>query len=364
MTSSADSVFMRRALALARRGWGQVAPNPLVGAVVVKDGRIVGEGYHARYGGDHAEVVALRMAGELARGSTLYVTLEPCSHHGRTPPCTDAVLGAGVALVVAATLDPNPAAGGGLALLATRGVDVASGVDAEAARELNADFFNRFTSRFPWVTLKLALSLDGAIADHTRRPGWLTNERSRRAVHRMRAGVDAIAVGIGTAIADDPQLTVRSGRAPRQPPLRVVFDRSCRLPINSALVRTARDVPVVVCTEQPDSSAAQALAAAGVELLRTADLPGAMRQLRQRGVNSILVEGGAGITGALLMKDMVDRLVIFQAPVILGAGALGGFACAPAASAASARRLRVIALRRIGDDLVTSYALSHDVTEP
>lgn len=361
MTSPADGVFMRRALALARRGWGQVAPNPLVGAVVVRDGEVVGEGYHARYGGDHAEVVALRTAGEFARGATLYVTLEPCAHHGRTPPCTDAILRAGLASVVAATLDPNPAAGGGLALLAARGVRVASGVEEPAARELNAGFLNSFVSDFPWVTLKLALSLDGAIADHTHRPGWLTNARSRRAVHRMRAGVDAIAVGIGTAIADDPQLTVRSGRAPRRPPLRVVFDRTCRLPLNSALVLTARDVPVMVCTERPESPAGRALVAAGVELLPTSDLTEALRQLRQRGVNSILVEGGSGIAGALLMRGMVDRLVIFQAPVILGAGALGGFSCVPAVTASGARRLRVVARQRIDDDLVTTYAL-HDVT--
>ncbi len=355
---------MRRALALARRGWGQVAPNPLVGAVVVKDGKVVGEGYHAAYGGEHAEVVALRIAGELARGATLYVSLEPCSHHGLTPPCTEAVLRAGVTSVVAATLDPNPAAGGGLELLAARGLHVASGVEEAAARELNAAFFNRFTSDLPWVSLKLALSLDGAIADYTRRPGWLTNERSRRAVHRMRAGVDAIAVGIGTALADDPQLTVRSGRAPRRAPLRVVLDRSCRLPLDSALVRTARDVPVLVCTEQPESPAARALVAAGVELLPATDLSQVFRELRQRGVHSVLVEGGAGITGALLMRNLVDRLVIFQAPVILGAGALGGFSLAPAVPATEARRLRVVAHQRINDDLLTTYALRHDDMEP
>ncbi len=364
MTRRADSVFMRRALTLARRGWGHVSPNPLVGAVVVRDGQVVGEGYHARYGGDHAEVVALRTAGDRARGATLYVTLEPCSHHGLTPPCTEAILRSGVASVVAATLDPNPAARGGLAVIAAQGVRVGSGVEEEAARELNADFFNRFTSDLPWVIVKLALSLDGAIADHTRRPGWLTTERSRRAVHRMRAGVDAIAVGVGTAIADDPQLTVRSGRAPRRVPVRVVFDRTCRLPLTSALVLTARQVPVIVCTDQPDSSAARALSAAGVELLPATDLPESLRQLRQRDVNSILVEGGAGITGALLMSDMVDRLVIFQAPVILGAGAMGAFSCAPPVTAADARRLRVVARRRFGDDLVTTYSLRQAVTEP
>lgn len=360
----ADRAFMRRAISLARRGWGQVAPNPLVGAVVVRDGQVVGEGYHARHGGDHAEVVALRAAGEAARGATLYVTLEPCSHHGKTPPCTEAVLRAGVARVVAGCLDPDPKAGGGLASLAAHGVETLSGVEEEAARELDAPFHFRFASDRPWVVLKLALSLDGALADHTRRPGWLTGERSRRAVHRLRAGMDAVAVGVGTALADDPQLTVRSGAPPRRPPVRVVFDRSARLSPDSALVRSAADVPVILCTAEPGSERARVLAAAGVELLPAAELPDAMRQLRRRGVHSILVEGGAGIAGALLQHELVDRLVIFQAPVILGAGALGAFATAPAATAAGARRLRVVTRRRFGDDLMTEYATDTEPCSP
>lgn len=355
---AADRAFMRRALALARRGWGQVSPNPLVGAVVVRDGLVVGEGFHARHGGDHAEVVALRAAGDAARGATLYVTLEPCSHHGKTPPCTEAVLRAGIARVVAACGDPDPNASGGLAFLAERGVDCTLGVEEEAARELNAPFLFRFASDRPWVTLKLALSLDGAIADHTRRPGWLTNDRSRREVHRMRAGVDAVAVGIGTALTDDPALTVRAGRPPRRAPVRVVFDRAGRLPVASALASTAREVPVVVCTAEPDGARARALAAAGVELVPAADLPAALRALRARGIHSVLVEGGAGIAGALLRHGLVDRLVIFQAPVILGEGALGAFATAPAAPAAGAHRLRVIARRRFADDLMTEYAMT------
>lgn len=354
----ADALFMRRAIVLARRGRGQVSPNPMVGAVVVRDGAVVGEGFHARYGGPHAEVMALAAAGDAARGATLYVTLEPCRHHGRTPPCTDAVLRAGIGRVVVGAMDPNPDAGGGLALLASRGVATLAGVEEAASRELDPAFFFRFVADRPWVVLKLALSLDGALADHTRRPGWLTNDRSRREVHRLRAGVDAVAVGVGTAVADDPLLTVRAGRQPRRPPARVVFDRAARLPAGSALVRTAGEAPVIVCTADPDSARARSLADAGVEVVSAHDLAQALRQLRRRGINSVMVEGGAGIAGALLQHDLVDRLVIFQAPVILGAGALGAFTGAPAASSAGARRLRVIARRRFGDDLMTEYALT------
>ena len=233
---------MRRALTLARRGWGRTAPNPMVGAVVAQDGATVGEGWHREYGGPHAEVHALAQAGERARGATAYVTLEPCAHHGKTPPCVDALIAAGVARVVVAVRDPNPVAAGGVARLRAAGIVVDEDVETAAARELNAPFLHaaRGGDR-PWITLKLALSLDGAIADHTRGPGWLTGPVSRRAVHRMRAGSDAIAVGIGTALADDPSLTVREGPAPRRAPIRVVFDRRLRLPIASRLVRTVAE---------------------------------------------------------------------------------------------------------------------------
>src|SRR4051812_28976138 len=206
-----DRVYMRRALDLARRGWGQTAPNPMVGAVVVRDGEVVGEGYHARFGEEHAEVAALREAGDRARGATLFVTLEPCAHHGKTPPCADAVIAAGVKRVLMAIADPNPQAAGGAERLRAAGVDVDVGMEASEARELNAAFLHAFTSNRPWLILKLATSLDGAIADGARQHGtagrWLTGEEARRDVHHMRAGVDAVAVGVGTVIADDPMLT-------------------------------------------------------------------------------------------------------------------------------------------------------------
>jgi diaminohydroxyphosphoribosylaminopyrimidine deaminase/5-amino-6-(5-phosphoribosylamino)uracil reductase len=351
---------MRRALRLARRGWGRVAPNPLVGAVLVRDGEVVGEGWHAEFGGPHAEVHALAAAGDRARGATAYVTLEPCNHHGKRGPCSEALLAAGVARVVVAIADPHAVAAGGIGRLRAAGVEVTVGVEARRARELAAPFLHDVTGGvLPWTTLKLALSIDGALADHTRGPGWLTGPESRRAVHRLRAGHDAIAVGIGTALADDPALTVREGGLPRVPPLRVVLDRSARLPLGSALVRTAREVPVaVVCAPDAPGDRTEALAATGVRVVRAADLPAGLRALRRdHGVRALLVEGGARIAGALWAADLVDRLVTFRAPVVLGEGAVRAFEGAPAERAAGARRLPVVRERRYGPDRMTVHAV-------
>ncbi|GLC26523.1 bifunctional diaminohydroxyphosphoribosylaminopyrimidine deaminase/5-amino-6-(5-phosphoribosylamino)uracil reductase RibD [Roseisolibacter agri] len=359
-TSSADARFMRRALQLARRGRGWTAPNPMVGAVVVRDGVVVGEGWHERYGGPHAEVHALRAAGAAAQGATVYVTLEPCNHHGKTPPCTDALLAAGVARVVIAVADPMPLAAGGADRLRAAGVRVDVGVLASEARELNASFLHAaIGAERPWVTLKLALSLDGALADHTRGPGWLTGPTARRAVHRMRADRDAVAVGIGTALADDPGLTVRHATPPRVPPLRVVFDRTLRLPLDGQLVRTAREVPVaVVCGPTADPARAAALAAAGVTVLPARDARDGLRLLRRdHDVRDLMVEGGAGLAGALWRQGLVDRLVIFQAPVVLGDDTVRPFAGVTGLRAATAPRLPVVARRAVGDDLMTVYAV-------
>jgi diaminohydroxyphosphoribosylaminopyrimidine deaminase / 5-amino-6-(5-phosphoribosylamino)uracil reductase len=331
----------------------------MVGAVLVRDGVIVGEGYHATYGGDHAEVHALHQAGPLARGATAYVTLEPCAHIGQTPPCVDALIAAGVSRVVFATRDPNPLARGGLERLVAAGIETEVGVEQEAARELNASFFHSFNSDRPWITLKLAVSLDGAVADRFGTPGRLTGEAAHQEVHRMRAGADAVAVGIGTVLADDPLLTVRYAESPRTAPARVVFDRHARLPLESRLVRSIADARVLVVATTPEPARARALSAAGVSVLVTSSIEDAMHQLRVRGIRSLLVEGGPELAGACLTSALVDRLVIFQAPVILGAGAKPAFGSAPAATVATGRRLVVVDRRSVGGDLMTVFALSN-----
>lgn len=352
-----DVRFMRQALALARRGWGQTAPNPMVGAVVVRDGAIVGEGYHARYGAEHAEPVALAAAGERARGATLYVTLEPCTHEGKRPPCAPAVAKSGVARVVIATLDPNPIAGGGARLLRDAGIEVETGVEEEQARELNAPFMHRFSSDRPWVTLKLAVSLDGAIADAARSRGWLTGAEGRREVHCQRAGADAIAVGIGTVLADDPLLTVRDVPPPRVAPVRVIFDREARLPLDSRLMRSVDVARVVVVTDGSAREREIALERTGATVLRARGTAEALRALKSMGIDSLYAEGGAGLAGALLEGGWVDRLIIFRAPVVLGAGALGAFDRAPSFTLEEAPRFRIVRERRFGEDDMTIYAL-------
>lgn len=352
-----DLRYMRRALALARRGWGQTSPNPMVGAVIVRDGAIVGEGFHARYGAEHAEPVALVAAGERARGATMYVTLEPCAHQGKRPPCAQAVLAAGIARVVIATADPNPVATGGAALLRAAGIAVEFGVADDDARELNAAFLHRFVSDRPWVTLKLATSIDGAITDAARSAGWLTGAESRREVHRQRAGSDAIAVGIGTVLADDPLLTVRGVRKPRVAPVRVVFDRAARLPLDSRIIRSVGTAPVIAITAGSAPAREQALERAGATVLTVTGTTDALRALKDRGVDSLYVEGGAGLAGALLEANAVDRLITFRSPVVLGAGSLGAFDRAPSFDLASAPRYRVVQQRRFGEDDMTIYAL-------
>ncbi len=358
--STSDEAFMRRALVLAARGAGHVAPNPMVGAVVVRDGVVVGEGWHARFGGPHAEVVALAAAGAAAKGATVYVTLEPCAHHGKTPPCTGALLAAGVTRVVFAVSDPNPIAAGGAQWLREAGIAVVGGVERAGAEELMAPFLHvaRGAAR-PFVTLKLALSIDGALVGASRR-GWLTGVESRRAVHALRAHADAIAVGIGTVLADDPSLTVRETESARIAPVRVVFDRRARLPLDSQLVRSSTEVPVLLFTDGSQPVHEASLRERGVEVASVGTVAEAMAFLRGRGVQHLLVEGGATLGAALLAAGQVDRLITFQAPVILGAGALAAFATMPGQDADHAIRLRVLDRRTYGDDLMTTYAISGD----
>ncbi len=323
MAADLDQFWMLRALAEAERGRGAVEPNPTVGAVVVRDGQAVGVGHHERFGGPHAEVLALARAGELAAGSTIYVTLEPCRHHGKTPPCTDAILRAGVARVVAATRDPFPEVdGGGVATLRAAGVEVEVGCEADAARRLIAPFLKGLATGLPYVTAKWAMTLDGRTAVASGDSRWISSGRSRALVHEVRGRMDAILAGIGTVLADDPRLTARPP-GPRTP-TRVVLDGSGRLPLDGQLARTARDVPVLVAvTDRAPPDRRRALEQLGCEVL---PFPGAgpvpvgplLAELGRRGASNVLVEGGGTVLGSFLDAGQVDAVDVFLAPVIEG----------------------------------------------
>jgi len=348
---------MRRALALAQQGWGQTAPNPMVGAVVVRDGAIVGEGYHSRYGGVHAEVVALKAAGDRAHGSTMYVTLEPCNHFGKTPPCTEAILEARVKRVVIAAADPTALAGGGARHLADYGVQVDFGLEEADALELNAPFFFAATNaKRPWVTLKLALSSDGRMNDPSGERRWISNELSRKEVQRLRANVDAIAVGLGTVRADNPQLTARGAIRPRVAPMRVVFDRNAETPLDATLVRTAKETPTVIFAHHPPVARLAALHNAGVDVFEAEDLPAALEALRGFEVQHLMVEGGARVAQEFLKGNLVDRLVIFQSPITLGASAPGAFDGLPGFRE-KLPSVPMVRRAEFGEDVMTVYAL-------
>lgn len=357
-SAARDSALMRRALANAERGWGQTAPNPMVGAVVVsKSGEVVADGWHHRFGEAHAEVEALRAAGDRVRGSTIYVTLEPCTHQGKTPPCVDALIAAGVKRVVIAARDPNPVAGGGVERLRKAGVDVAVGIESAAALELNAAYYNSFAFDRPWVTLKFAMSADGAIADPTGARRWISGPESRREGHRMRANADAVAVGIGTVLADDPELTVRDSDPPRIQPTRVIFDSRLRTPLDAAVVRGATAVPTVIIASGAEPSRAATLEERGIRVFLTKDLEHALRLLRSVGVKSLLVEGGAKLAWEFLRNDLVDRVALFEAPLVLGEAALRAFAHSPAEFPAALRRQPVVRRSPFGEDTLTVYAM-------
>ena len=320
-----DQSHMDRALALALEGWGQVAPNPLVGAVLVAEGRIVGEGYHARFGAEHAEVVALREGQEAGTGATLYVTLEPCSHRGKTPPCTEAILRAGIRRVVYACRDPDQRAAGGASLLLEAGLDVRGGVRSMESARLNDSFIWQRLRQEPWVSLKLGLSLDGRIAA---RPGVrtdITGPETAEYVHRLRAAHDAILVGGRTACIDDPLLTVRLARSPRIPPTRVVLDPNQRWPADGRLVESVEEAPLLVmCLEDAPVQRRAELERRGVEVVSVAGavaglaLDAVLRHLADRGLNSVMVEGGGRLAAALLAGGHVRKQCLVYAPVVLG----------------------------------------------
>ena len=344
---------MARALDLAWRGWGRVQPNPMVGAVVLSaSGEVLGEGWHAEFGGRHAEPVALEEAGERARGATLVVTLEPCSHHGKQPPCTDAVLASGVRRVVVASPDPNPEASGGAARLAGRGVEVLVGLGRETAEAQNAIFLHRFReANRPFVALKLATSLDGRIADAAGQSRWISGYAAREYVHWLRAGFDAIGVGGRTARLDDPQLTVRGPLAPRVPPRRVVFDAGADLSAELTLVRTAGEVgTIVVASPEAPMGNLRRLELAGLTVLRAGTLEEGLGLLRREGICSLLVEGGGRLAGALLGVGLVDRYYWVQSPLWLGERGVPATAGVPSDPIARAERWRVVERRALGDD--------------
>jgi diaminohydroxyphosphoribosylaminopyrimidine deaminase/5-amino-6-(5-phosphoribosylamino)uracil reductase len=315
--------WMRRALELAGRGRGYVEPNPLVGAVVERDGHVVGEGWHERYGGPHAEVHALAAAGEAARSATLYVSLEPCCHQGKMPPCTDAVLRAGIRRVVAAMEDPFPAvAGQGAARLRAAGVEVEVGLCEAEARRLNAPYLKLLSSGRPWVHAKWAMTLDGKIATRTRDSRWISGKPSRHWVHELRGRVDAIVVGIGTVLADDPLLTARPP-GPRTA-ARVVLDSHCRTPATSQLAVTAREVPTIIVGAAVPPGRAAELRALGCEVLTLpgvdgrVDVGALLEELGRRRMTNVLVEGGAGVLGSLLDAGAIDEVHVFVAPSLAG----------------------------------------------
>lgn len=354
---------MRAALALARRGLGQCWPNPSVGCVVVQDGRVVGRAVTAPGGRPHAEPQALAMAGAAARGATVYVTLEPCSHHGRTPPCTDALIAAGVARVVVATPDCDPRVNGeGVARLREAGIAVTVGVLAEAAEEANAGFVARVRAGRPLVTLKLASTLDGRIATHDGESRWITGAAARKAAHALRGRTDAILVGVGTVQADDPDLTCRLPGYRATPLVRVVADSHLRTRLTARLVATARETPTwVLARPDADADRRRALTEAGVIVLGVAgasigvDLAEALAALGQRGITRLLVEGGAQLAAALLRADLVDRLVWFHAPGVLGADGWPAAQAFGVARLAAMPRFVRMATQAVGEDVMSEF---------
>jgi diaminohydroxyphosphoribosylaminopyrimidine deaminase / 5-amino-6-(5-phosphoribosylamino)uracil reductase len=362
---SHDQRFMALALALGRRGLGRTWPNPAVGAVIVKDGVIVGRGWTQPGGRPHAEVEALRRAGAEANdatlGATMYVTLEPCSHHGKSPPCADAVIAAGIARVVSALEDPNPeVAGAGHVRLRAAGIKVDVGIGAEAARRDHAGHIRRMRDGRPHVTLKLAVSADGKAAAAGRRPVAITGEAVRERVHLLRAQSDAIMIGIGTALADDPLLTCRLSGMEQQSPVRVVLDTTLRLPLDSRLIETVRATPVwVIAGPRAPHPAEEALRAKGVEVFRVAaqgerlDLAAALKLLAGRGITRLLVEGGPTLAAALIAADLVDEAILFHSAKAVGDGGLD--ALDAAAMDGLTQRLKPIGSEAIGPDRQQTY---------
>ncbi len=353
--SAEDARHMARALILARRGLYTTDPNPRVGCVIVNDGRVVGEGWHERAGQAHAEIKALQQAGEAARGATVYLTLEPCCHHGRTPPCSEALIAAGIGRLVAAMRDPNPrVAGQGFARLQQSGIAVESGLMQGEAQALNPGFILRMERGRPFVRVKLAASLDGRTAAASGASKWITGEAARADVQKWRARSSAVLTGIGTILADDPALTVRDLDIGRQPK-RVVLDSALRSPATARVLREPGEVVIVGARQ--DSQRAQALRSAGAEVLvlegesGRVDLEALLTELAAREVNELLVEAGATLCGAMLRAGLLDELLLYYAPHIMGDGERGMFHIGPLAAMRDRIALELVDVRRVGADL-------------
>jgi diaminohydroxyphosphoribosylaminopyrimidine deaminase/5-amino-6-(5-phosphoribosylamino)uracil reductase len=362
VSGETDRRFMELALSLGRRGLGRTWPNPAVGAVIVKDGVIIGRGWTQPGGRPHAEIEALRRAGAAARGAAMYVTLEPCSHHGKSPPCADAVIAAGISRVVSALEDPNPeVAGAGHARLRAAGIAVEIGIGADEARHDHAGHIRRMRDGRPHVMLKLAISADGKAAAAGGKPVAITGEAVRDRVHLLRAQSDAIMIGIGTALADDPMLTCRLPGMEQRSPVRIVLDSALRLPRGSQLVRSARGTPVwVIAAVEAPRAAEEALKAEGAKVLRAAgsasrlNLAAVLRLLAERGITRLMVEGGPTLAAALIDADLVDEAILFHSPNIVGADGVEALATQP--MAALTQRLKPKTSEPIGADRQDNYA--------
>ena len=356
--SAIDHAMMARALQLARRGLYTTSPNPRVGCVIASGADVLGEGFHERAGESHAEIRALNAAGERARGATAYVTLEPCSHHGRTPPCADALRAAGVVRVVAAMEDPNPlVAGKGLAVLRAAGIVTERGLLEDEARELNIGFVSRMTRRRPWVRLKAAASLDGKTALNNGLSQWITGEQARRDGHAWRARSCAVLTGIGTVRDDDPQMTVRHVETTRQP-LRVVVDSRLETPLSARVLDGAsNDAPVLIACAIEDPARSAALRARGAQVVLLpnsagkVELVALLAELARRGINEVLAEAGFKLNGSLLREACVDELLLYLAPCLIGEAAQGLFNLPELATLGDRRELRIVDLRRVGEDI-------------
>lgn len=358
MSMSHES-FMRLALEMAAQGEGRTTPNPTVGAVVVRDGKVVGRGFHPRAGEPHAEIFALREAGELARGADLYVTLEPCCHSGRTGPCTEALIAAGVGRVFVGCPDPNPlVAGRGMDALQSAGIKVVSGILVRDCLRIIAPFAKHVLTGLPFVTLKAALTLDGNLATSSGNSQWITGPASRERVHQLRDRSDAVMVGIGTVLADNPRLTTRLSQGGGRDPLRIVIDSRLMTPENALVVTGESEARTLIATtvDAPEGKARR-LRELGVEVLRigdgaAVDLPQLMSELGRRGIQSILLEGGGRLNSAALQSGIVDRCLLFYAPVLLGGRGIGLFAGSGVEFLADAVRLRDVRVEQIGDDVM------------